>query len=46
MLVVSPIGSLLTLTVLAGVWLLAIGVMEIVHAVWLRTHTRQLTGAA
>ena len=45
-LIVSPIGSLLTLTVVAGVWLLAIGVMEIVHAVWLRTHVRRLTGAA
>jgi uncharacterized membrane protein HdeD (DUF308 family) len=45
-LIVSPIGSILTLTVVAGVWLLAIGVMEIVHAVWLRTHMRRLTGAA
>ncbi len=45
-LIVSPIGSILTLTVLAGVWLLAIGVMEIVHAVYLRTHVRRLTGAA
>jgi len=28
------------LAVVAGVWLIVIGVTEIVHAVWLRTHLR------
>jgi uncharacterized membrane protein HdeD (DUF308 family) len=39
-LIVSPFGSLVALAVVAGVWLIVIGVMEIVHAVWLRTHLR------
>jgi uncharacterized membrane protein HdeD (DUF308 family) len=32
-LVASPVGSLVTLTVLAGIWLVALGVMEVVHGV-------------
>jgi len=39
-LIVSPFGSLVALAVVAGVWLIVIGVMEIVHAVWPRTHLR------
>jgi uncharacterized membrane protein HdeD (DUF308 family) len=42
-LIVSPFGSLLALTVVAGVWLIAIGVLEVVHALWIRTHMRSLT---
>jgi uncharacterized membrane protein HdeD (DUF308 family) len=37
-LIVSPFGSIVALAVVAGVWLIVIGVMEIVHALWLRTH--------
>jgi uncharacterized membrane protein HdeD (DUF308 family) len=39
-LIVSPFNSLLTLTVVAGAWLVAIGVMEIVHGLWIRGHLR------
>jgi uncharacterized membrane protein HdeD (DUF308 family) len=37
-LVVSPFSSIVALAVVAGIWLIVIGVMEIVHALWLRTH--------
>jgi uncharacterized membrane protein HdeD (DUF308 family) len=39
-LIVSPFKSLLTLTVVAGARLIAIGVMEIVHGLWIRSHLR------
>jgi uncharacterized membrane protein HdeD (DUF308 family) len=39
-LIVSPFGSLVALAVVAGVWLIVIGVMEIVHGLRLRTHLR------
>lgn len=38
--IVSPFGSLTVLTVVAGIWLLALGVTEIAHAVRLRAAHR------
>jgi len=41
-LIVSPFASIATLTVVAGVWLVALGVGEVVHAIQLRAHLRRL----
>ncbi len=41
-LIVSPFTSIVTLAVVAGVWLVALGVVEIVHGVQLRAHLRRL----
>jgi uncharacterized membrane protein HdeD (DUF308 family) len=43
-LVVSPFGSLAALTVVAGIWLLALGVTEVAHAVRLRSRLRAAQG--
>ena len=43
--IVSPFGSLAVLTVVAGIWLLALGVTEIVHAVRLRAAHRLAVSA-
>lgn len=39
-LITSPITSLATLALLAGIWLVVLGVMEVVHAVQLRARMR------
>jgi uncharacterized membrane protein HdeD (DUF308 family) len=41
-LIVSPFSSIAALTVVAGIWLIVIGVIEIVHAVQLRAQLRRL----
>lgn len=40
-LIVSPFGSLAALTVVAGVWLIVLGVAEVVHAASIRSSTTQ-----
>ncbi|HEX3647095.1 MAG TPA: HdeD family acid-resistance protein [Pseudonocardiaceae bacterium] len=46
-LVVSPATSILTLTLLAGIWLVVIGVMEVVHGVlWYVQERRHRQAAA
>ncbi|MEU1945395.1 HdeD family acid-resistance protein [Streptomyces sp. NPDC059474] len=42
-LIVAPFGSITALTVVAGIWLLALGIIEIMHGIQLRTH---LSGGA
>ncbi|MFE5118753.1 HdeD family acid-resistance protein [Streptomyces sp. NPDC056669] len=37
-LIVAPFGSITALTVVAGIWLLALGIIEIMHGIQLRTH--------
>ncbi len=44
-LIVAPFGSLAALTVVAGIWLLALGVTEIAHAVRLRSRLRGAAAA-
>ena len=39
-LITSPITSLATLALLAGIWLIVLGVMEVVHAVQLRVRMK------
>ena len=39
-LIVSPFGSIAALTLVAGIWLLVLGVAEVVHAVRLRSRHR------
>ena len=39
-LISSPITSLATLTLLAGIWLVVLGVIEVIHAFQLRTRLR------
>ncbi|HKS98044.1 MAG TPA: HdeD family acid-resistance protein [Rugosimonospora sp.] len=41
-LIVSPFASIATLTVVAGVWLIALGAIEIVHGIRLRAHLARL----
>ncbi|WP_413802935.1 HdeD family acid-resistance protein [Streptomyces iranensis] len=36
-LIVAPFGSITALTVVAGIWLLALGIIEIMHGIQLRT---------
>jgi uncharacterized membrane protein HdeD (DUF308 family) len=43
-LIVSPFGSIAVLTVVTGVWLVVLGVIETVHAVRLRSHQRAAVG--
>jgi uncharacterized membrane protein HdeD (DUF308 family) len=40
-LIVSPFASIAALTVVVGIWLIALGAMEIVHAFRLRAYLRQ-----
>jgi uncharacterized membrane protein HdeD (DUF308 family) len=40
-LIVSPFGSLATLTVVAGVWLIVLGAAEVVHSISIRSLTTQ-----
>jgi uncharacterized membrane protein HdeD (DUF308 family) len=42
-LIVAPFGSIATLAVVAGIWLIALGALEIWHGLRLRAHTRQIT---
>jgi uncharacterized membrane protein HdeD (DUF308 family) len=42
-LITSPITSIATLTLLAGIWLVVLGVMEVVHAIQLRLRLRHVT---
>jgi uncharacterized membrane protein HdeD (DUF308 family) len=44
-LIVSPFSSIATLTVVAGIWLLALGAVEIVHAIQLRGQLNRITSA-
>ncbi len=37
-----PIGSITTLTVFTGIWLIAMGLIEMMHAFQLRSATRQM----
>ncbi|CAM5310901.1 Membrane protein OS=Streptomyces antimycoticus OX=68175 GN=SANT12839_086260 PE=4 SV=1 [Streptomyces antimycoticus] len=37
-LIVAPFGSITALTVVAGIWLLALGIIEIMHGIQLRAH--------
>lgn len=37
-LIVSPFRSLAALTLVAGLWLVALGVLEIAHGLQVRTH--------
>ena len=39
-LITSPISSIATLTLLAGIWLVVLGLMEVVHAFQLRSRLR------
>ncbi|MFI9610492.1 HdeD family acid-resistance protein [Streptomyces sp. NPDC052023] len=39
-LIVSPLGSIAALTLLTGVWLIALGAVEVIHGVLLRVRTR------
>lgn len=41
-LITSPFRSIVTLTVVVGVWLIALGIMEVVHAIQLRRQSRRL----
>ncbi|MDH6125045.1 HdeD family acid-resistance protein [Kitasatospora sp. GP82] len=41
-LIVSPFGSIAALTLVAGIWLIVLGVIEVVHAIRLRARTRHL----
>jgi len=41
-LIVSPFASIATLTVVAGIWLIVLGGLEILHAIQLRTQLRRL----
>ena len=40
-----PIGSIFTLAVFTGIWLIAIGLVEVIHAFALRGKVRHATGA-
>lgn len=40
-----PIGSIFTLAIFTGIWLIAIGLVEVIHAFTLRGKVRQATGA-
>ena len=42
-LITSPITSIATLTLLAGIWLVVLGVIEVVHAIQLRLRLRHVT---
>ncbi|GAA2240166.1 HdeD family acid-resistance protein [Kitasatospora cystarginea] len=42
-LIVSPFRSIAALTLVAGVWLIVLGLMEIIHAIQLRSRTKMLT---
>ncbi|WPB88966.1 HdeD family acid-resistance protein [Streptomyces malaysiensis] len=37
-LIVAPFGSITALTVVAGIWLIALGIIEIMHGIQLRMH--------
>ncbi|GHJ33279.1 MULTISPECIES: HdeD family acid-resistance protein [Streptomyces] len=37
-LIVAPFGSILALTVVTGIWLLALGIIEVIHGIQLRAH--------
>ena len=39
-----PIGSIFTLAVFTGIWLIAIGLVEVIHAFTLRGTVRKVTG--
>lgn len=41
-----PIGSAFTLAVFAGIWLIVVGLIEVIHAFSLRHTVRQATGGA
>lgn len=45
-LIVSPFGSLTALTIVSGVWLIVLGVAEVVHAISLRSLTTPSRPAA
>jgi len=40
-LITSPITSIATLTLVAGIWLVVVGVMEVIHAIQLRIQLRR-----
>jgi uncharacterized membrane protein HdeD (DUF308 family) len=40
-LIVSPLGSIVTLTLVAGIWLVVLGVMEVVHGIQWYLKTRR-----
>ncbi|MEU1630039.1 HdeD family acid-resistance protein [Streptomyces sp. NPDC020096] len=42
-LIVEPFHSITALTLVAGIWLIALGLVEIVHGIQLRTRIRHLT---
>ncbi|MCQ4084731.1 HdeD family acid-resistance protein [Streptomyces sp. RB6PN25] len=41
-LIISPFGSIAALTLVAGIWLLALGITEVVHGVQLRSRVEHL----
>jgi uncharacterized membrane protein HdeD (DUF308 family) len=41
-LLIDPFSSILALAVMAGIWLLLLGLMEIGHAIALRSRARHL----
>ncbi|MGK4585637.1 HdeD family acid-resistance protein [Kitasatospora sp. HPMI-4] len=45
-LIVSPFRSIAALTLVAGIWLIVLGLMEIIHAIQLRSRMRKLTSGA
>lgn len=42
-LIVEPFRSIATLTLIAGIWLVVLGVVEVVHSIQLRTRVSRLT---
>jgi uncharacterized membrane protein HdeD (DUF308 family) len=42
-LIVSPFGSIAALTLVAGIWLIVLGLTEVIHGVQLRVHAGRLT---
>jgi uncharacterized membrane protein HdeD (DUF308 family) len=42
-LIISPFRSIAALTLVAGIWLIVLGLMEIIHAIQLRSRTKKLT---
>jgi len=41
-----PIGSIFTLAVFTGIWLIVVGVVEVIHAFTLRSKVRHITSGA
>ena len=38
-----PIGSIFTLAIFTGIWLIAVGVVEVIHAFTLRSKVKHVT---